>query len=1234
MEYWQQIDSEFGMASELYQHLYKGSGKDQSSEKILQDWLQELSDWRTDNGLAPVQDVNKDIADLRGLLSMKAENELLSEEATADSCYYNRLLLLSLGTSELQRDPKLKFENEADIDQEDVLAVSVNESKRNSFYNRARQYLSGKDEYNHNKGKNRDSLHTNELDGRALEVLNKLGVLEPFYAKRHYYHFKTLPAFVADELIARGQQSELYYYLVFPKFESLSNIVAKDIFNHGSDKVIGTLFKSFERFPETDPLWVLEKVLKCITFTSHVNFVGFINKYIDNPADIKKAYQLVLKQGIKIEDESISDKLSVAEREEYRAQRDQYISDITAVLGDDDDHRNHEKIKNLEKFYEMADNGFGPVLLERVGNNFPDFDKQIMMEKLQKNKQSAYCLHYYQLQEAVPAESLVDNIIEEGDVDVLAASLVNVEAVKSNESNIIKLWDNGYQWAVKNNIKSLSNLSDKLLQVLLDDNEVKLIFANLHRFKLSSESFRSLIDNHEEKFINIEVSLKYIEDAGEFKYFFEKINDVETLKKLMKTGFLGLSKENQNVFVEAVSKTAAFEDFLAYALENDCLSDLDFQISAVDLDKAIEVNGDGERITILIDSLKNKPKDSFYVQNEDLLKGVSHSSVISFYIQLQHLGVLSRRREDLNLCLQASNDLALQILQRNEVSLLANNLDKFSDLDEGIATKLVEQNMLPPLVNNIDKFNNLGRELGLKLMSSLEVFPDIVKVNDYYNPPLDKMVAKASDIFGAYVSAENYKIIKGINNEDKEVIKKLHLKKGGNDGLRELQERLSIFKKEIISEDFRPEFLLQEDNAALYSAYFQSYIRYAEARWGKKDEANFKKVIETYLNEKSKGELKKLNPKFTPSPELYIAKADTGARENHQFNEHFLNRFAVLINSIKTAKNLSKESFPLDKLVEQIELKRVELISALSNKADSMPNPQAREGLSRKIRLLESVNMRSIKDFQSNFSILAANKEFNELLRQAVFLISFSKNKQSQDYDLNSIDLKKPSIDDISWTLDFVDHITNQETLSKYFTDKKAQKMFNDVISVQAISDEMALLQDAGGPSRDTTKLQLMPTRGILTEFSGHIADACWASQYQSIAKEFPNFTPVIIRQNPETKFERLAGALMLIETESSAGERLLVIRGFNPIENLINSLSVEDFYEQVTGYLKDLAEKDQRKLVIVVDDSSGGSASNRPVLFNYLSKEAETMKAVDLKSTVDTSFNGYDIVRKTYFVR
>lgn len=133
---------------------------------------------------------------------------------------------------------------------------------------------------------------------------------------------------------------------------------------------------------------------------------------------------------------------------------------------------------------------------------------------------------------------------------------------------------------------------------------------------------------------------------------------------------------------------------------------------------------------------------------------------------------------------------------------------------------------------------------------------------------------------------------------------------------------------------------------------------------------------------------------------------------------------------------------------------------------------------------------------------------------------------------------------------------------------------------------------------------RFIPTKGLLLEFSGHIADACWASRYRSVAREFPNFSAVIMAQNRGTKHERLAGAALLIETDDQAGNPLLVIRVINPIENIINSLSVEDFLDKFISYAQKVAKNIKRKLAIVIDGHCGGSGTNRPVLFDLLSQK------------------------------
>lgn len=162
---------------------------------------------------------------------------------------------------------------------------------------------------------------------------------------------------------------------------------------------------------------------------------------------------------------------------------------------------------------------------------------------------------------------------------------------------------------------------------------------------------------------------------------------------------------------------------------------------------------------------------------------------------------------------------------------------------------------------------------------------------------------------------------------------------------------------------------------------------------------------------------------------------------------------------------------------------------------------------------------------------------------------------------------------------------------------------------------------------------RFIPTKGPLHELSGHIGDACWASKYDSIAEAFPNFTSVIFVQNPESSSRRLAGACLLIETTSSDGEPLLVIRGVNPLQNVITQLDSKSFMNELTDYVEEIATTLGRKPAIVIDDHSGGSATNRPSLYDYMVSVRPQLQQVQLASADDTTFNNYNIVRNTYLL-
>jgi hypothetical protein len=209
-----------------------------------------------------------------------------------------------------------------------------------------------------------------------------------------------------------------------------------------------------------------------------------------------------------------------------------------------------------------------------------------------------------------------------------------------------------------------------------------------------------------------------------------------------------------------------------------------------------------------------------------------------------------------------------------------------------------------------------------------------------------------------------------------------------------------------------------------------------------------------------------------------------------------------------------------------------------------------------------------------------------------------------------------------------VDHVVNNEVYRDYFTDDASRNAFLKISDTSLLRNHMMKAQN--GASSGATSLKFVPTRGPMLELSGHVGDACWASKYESIAKEFPNITAISFVRNPGKNSERLVGAGLMIETvDQNTGEEVIVLRGTNPIENYVNGVKVEDFFGALTDYAKKVAGG--RRIATVIDDEPGRATTNRPVLCTYLKDVAKgNLTGVEpLKLPDNSTFNGYVLSAK-----
>lgn len=585
--------------------------------------------------------------------------------------------------------------------------------------------------------------------------------------------------------------------------------------------------------------------------------------------------------------------------------------------------------------------------------------------------------------------------------------------------------------------------------------------------------------------------------------------------------------------------------------------------------------------------------------------------------------------------------LANEAIEKGAEDTLIDYYEAFQGFvdDRDIVKKLIEKReyMAYRVAENIDRFHGItnDRDSGIQVWSVATKFTwqanVMARLNKMYSPPIDQTFTLAYDMLGDQLTPGAYNTVSALKDGSitKDELRALGVTKTGEIGINQLRQQLTKFKSEMLHPDFNASALEDSD---FYRQYYRAYIRYTESEWGDKDEQSFEQIVRTHNRLKQAGRLRELPKEYVESGEVRIAKVDREKQKAFQYSEQFLSRLGTLRESIAKALELLDQKRPLSQLVERAETKRTEILQTLKDKLAQTQHPKAIENLQKRIEILEGLDLRSVKNFQKNFETLSQFSELHEELRQLVFYYAFHKNRNYREPAKEVTYRDKPQFDDVRWMINFVDHIVNEETWAKYFTDDRAAKSFRKLINVNALNEEFSRAQNQA--SSGTASMEFIPTRGLLMEFSGHIADTCWASKYDSMAESFPNFSAVVLVQNRGTKHERLAGAGMLIETTAQDGTPLLVIRGLNPIENVINSLNVEDFYRKFTDYIAQIAEKTGRQIAIVIDDHSGGSASNRPALFQLLSEKKIALQKVKLASEEDTTFNGYNIVDCTYKVK
>jgi hypothetical protein len=503
---------------------------------------------------------------------------------------------------------------------------------------------------------------------------------------------------------------------------------------------------------------------------------------------------------------------------------------------------------------------------------------------------------------------------------------------------------------------------------------------------------------------------------------------------------------------------------------------------------------------------------------------------------------------------------------------------------------------------------------------------------------------------------------------------------GGQPGIDKLNATLSKFRDRVIAGDIDVELL---ENSHTHRAYFKALTRYDVSQFGGMqydDKLLLLLKQDSERREQGDDRDRLIDDAYQPSGILNIAEKDQEKAEKFEISPDGVLEWQEFTADLKDGIDIATDKPErlgevVSELLATLQVHQARLQKgkeALTEKLATIPEgKQAKlqkklEELELEIAELSEIDEAAIMNptfFLRNVSVIGKYKDTHSSIRKVLFATTLikapqelerakrlsgiaqppngqrvAKSDQTKERPARKIleeqgNVIPPKLEDLEAFADLVQHVTNQETWGQVFNNFGLYKSLDQILNINAMDENIrrGLNIDTAG----TREMQFMPSRGLLLELSAYLADTCWNNEAGRIANENPNITGVIIKQNEGTKDARFAGAGLLIEGKSDKGEPVLIIRGLNPIENVIQKLDAKDFFTKFTDYARGIAEKRGMKLAVVIDKrGAGGATTNRKPIYEYLDSQIKPQaQQVILADEPNTHFNNYDIEEDTYLI-
>jgi hypothetical protein len=400
---------------------------------------------------------------------------------------------------------------------------------------------------------------------------------------------------------------------------------------------------------------------------------------------------------------------------------------------------------------------------------------------------------------------------------------------------------------------------------------------------------------------------------------------------------------------------------------------------------------------------------------------------------------------------------------------------------------------------------------------------------------------------------------------------------------------------------------LMQDQDSLYTISFKAYARFGPRT---NDDADtdttpeyFTKKITAFLETKDNLKNPKHESTYSIASEKLVQngvnKADLEQREQS------------LKTSIDIARNWLSNADQASHAIDSIQQQIIADSEALSRNAED------NHYIRKQVQELESINPHDWDDVGKVISYMLKDRQLKEQYLLPFIIWWYAQLHEKQEL-IHGLDTTEQLIT-------FMDDVKSSPFLQSFFKSisKKAFKSFKQVLNTTALKES---LEDHSYLNKKEVTFSNQPC--LLNEFSGYLADTCWADTYDCIQQTFPNLETILMHMNGQC-----IGAGLLLHEILPNGQPITIIRGLNPRQNYIEQLNVEDFCTKYFHFIRENLPL-ENTLAIVIDpltaEGTEQKATNRPKINQYLNTIQDKLTKIELPINIGV-FNGAIVANQVY---